>query len=83
MWILMPWLIQSLGKCPEFVSTVIHVLVTSRLDNYNMLFVELPLRLAQRLQLVQNDTVQVPSGAPSQSNIMAVLQDLNWLPISD
>lgn len=41
------------------LTTVIHITVTSRLDYCNMLYVELPLKLTQKLQLVQNAAAHV------------------------
>lgn len=47
----------------DSLNTVTHVLVTSRLDVYNMLYVGLPLKLVQKPQVVQNVAGQWLTGA--------------------
>lgn len=51
-------LLQSLSD----LTTVIHVMLTSRMDYYDTLYVSLPLRLIWNLQLVENAMAQVLQG---------------------
>ncbi|KAF7249222.1 Follistatin-related protein 4, partial [Varanus komodoensis] len=77
------WLIHQL--CPYLenncVATVTHILVTSRLDFCNVLYVGLPLKMVRILQLVQNRAARLLTGTGRCSHITPVLRQLHWLPI--
>lgn len=49
--------------CPLDLATVVHVLVTAHLDYCNTLCVGLPLKMVQKVQLVQNGTAYVATEA--------------------
>lgn len=62
--------------------TIVHALVTSRLNYCNMRYVRLPLEMSWKLQLVQNALVHVLTGASRFHHIIPILQELYWLPIA-
>ena len=66
----------------EDLKTVVHVLVISRLDFCNALYVGLLLCLVQKLQLVQNMAARLVTGTPRGDHITPVLKSLHWLAIS-
>lgn len=53
---------------------VVHVLVISNLDYYNMLYMVLPLKMVWKLQLVQNAVVYVHTGDQWLSSCWATAQ---------
>ncbi|KAF7246708.1 hypothetical protein EYD10_07374, partial [Varanus komodoensis] len=61
--------------------TVTHVLVTSRLDFCNALYVGLPLKTVRILQLVQNRAARLLTGTGCYVHMTPVLRQLHWLPI--
>ena len=61
--------------------TLVHVLVISRLDYCNALYVGLPLRLMRKLQMVQNAAARPLSGTRKYQHISYILAALHWLPI--
>ena len=63
------------------LTTLVHVLVISRLDHCNTLYVGLPLRLMQKLQVVQNAAARLLSGVSKYYHISPILATLHWLPI--
>ncbi|KAF7251190.1 Enteropeptidase [Varanus komodoensis] len=75
------WLIHQLRPFLEndCLGTVTHVLVTSRLDFCNTLYVGLPLKMVQILQLVQNRAASLLTGTGRCSHITPVLRQLHWL----
>ncbi|KAF7237138.1 Protoheme IX farnesyltransferase [Varanus komodoensis] len=56
-------------------------LVTSQLDFYNVLYVGLPLKTVQILQLVQNRAARLLTGTGRCAPMTPVLYQLHWLPI--
>ncbi|KAF7246492.1 PDZ domain-containing RING finger protein 4, partial [Varanus komodoensis] len=77
------WLIHQLRPYLEYdcLATVTHALVTSRLDFCNALYVGLPLKTVQILQLVQNRAARLLTGTGRYVHMTPVLRQLHWLPI--
>ena len=77
------WRIAQL--CPYLdggaLTTLVHALVTSRLDHCNALYMGLPLRLMWKLQMVQNEAARLLSRARKFQHISPILAALYWLPI--
>uniref|UniRef100_A0A803SXZ5 Reverse transcriptase domain-containing protein n=1 Tax=Anolis carolinensis TaxID=28377 RepID=A0A803SXZ5_ANOCA len=73
-------LCSYLGK-PD-LATVVHALVTSRLDYCNALYVGLPLKTVQKLQLVQWEAAKLITRVAYREHITPLLRQLHWLPIS-
>uniref|UniRef100_A0A803TC32 Reverse transcriptase domain-containing protein n=1 Tax=Anolis carolinensis TaxID=28377 RepID=A0A803TC32_ANOCA len=69
-----------LGK--QDFATVVHALVTSRLDYCNALYVGLPLKTVWKLQLVQWEAARLITGAAFRERTTPLLRQLHWLPIS-
>ncbi|KAF7245550.1 hypothetical protein EYD10_08337 [Varanus komodoensis] len=71
--------------CPylenDCLVTVTHMLVTSRLDFCNTLYVGLPLKTIQMLQLVQSRAARLLPGTGHYVHMTPVLRQLHWLPI--
>ncbi|KAF7251321.1 MAP3K7 C-terminal-like protein [Varanus komodoensis] len=65
----------------DCLATVTHALVTSRLGFCNTLYMGLPLKTVQILQLVQNRAARLLTGTGHCSHITPVLCQLHWLPI--
>ena len=65
----------------EACKTLIHALVTARLDYANALLYGLPQTTLQRLQRVQNCAARLVSRTRKYDHITPVLQHLHWLPI--
>ena len=61
--------------------TLVHMLVILRLDHCNALHVGLPLRLMQKLQMVQNAAARLLSGVRKYQHISPTLAVLHSLPI--
>ncbi|KAF7250970.1 Interleukin-1 receptor accessory protein-like 1, partial [Varanus komodoensis] len=76
-------LINQLRPYLEYdcLATVTHVLVTSRLDFCNTLYVGLPLKTVRILQLVQNRAARLLTGTGRYVHMTPVLRQLHWLPI--
>ncbi|KAF7248337.1 C3a anaphylatoxin chemotactic receptor [Varanus komodoensis] len=76
-------LIHQLRPYLEYdcLATVTHALVTSRLDFCNALYVGLPLKTVQILQLVQNRAARLLTGTGCYVHMTSVLRQLHWLPI--
>lgn len=65
----------------QHFETVIHAFVTSRLDNYNALYVGVSWSSIAHLQLVQNAAARLLTGTHKQEHIYPILASLHWLPV--
>ena len=63
------------------LTTLVHVLVVSRLDYCHALYVGLPLRLMRKVQMVQNTAVRLLTELKKYNHIFLTLVALHWLPI--
>lgn len=62
---------------------MVHALVASRLDYCNVLYMELPLKSAWKLLLVQNAVARILAREGCSRSHSLVLYHLFWLPIQD
>ena len=60
---------------------LVHVFVTSKLDNCNSLLAELPQYLLDKVQRVQNAAARLGSCTRKYDQITPVLKELHWLPV--
>lgn len=61
--------------------TLVHALVTSRIDYCNALLHGLPRCLLQRVQHVQNTAARIVTKTPRRHHITPILKGLHWLPV--
>ena len=66
---------------PEATKSLVHALVTSRLDYCNSLLYGLPKVLLNKLQRVQNVGARLVTKTPRHQHITPVLKELHWLPV--
>ena len=79
--------LRHIGKIRKYLSqeaanTLVHALVTSRLDNNNALLTNIPDNQIFRLQKLQNNAARVVSLTRKYDHITPVLKQLHWLPVS-
>ncbi|XP_061471923.1 uncharacterized protein LOC133379865 [Rhineura floridana] len=63
------------------LASVVHALVTSKLDYCNVLYMGLPLRTVQKLQLVKNAAARLVTGTRWFEHVKPILAHLHWLPV--
>ena len=64
-------------------STIIHVLISCRLDYCNSLLYNVPTHKIDRLQRLQNQCARILTNSPRREHITPVLKSLDWLKIKD
>lgn len=76
-------LLRKLAPLLSFTAlcTVVSALIISRLDYGNALYVGLPDKLLNRLQVVMNNAARFVFGLPRRAHVTPLLQQLHWLPI--
>jgi len=62
--------------------TIVHALITSRLDNLNSLLHKLPDCELDRLQKTQNTAARLIYKQPRENDITPTLKTLHWLPVT-
>ena len=65
----------------ESCATVIHAMVTSRLDFHNGLLAGAPEKSLSRLQVAQNNAARLLTGTNRRAHMTPVLSHLHWLPV--
>ena len=78
--------LRSIGQIRRYLTedsctTLVHSLVSTRIDYCNSLLVNLPACSLQKLQRVLNTAARIVSLRPKRDDIIPVLISLHWLPI--
>ena len=75
--------IRHIRHCltPEATNTLVHSLVTSRLDNGNALLYGISKSLVKKLQMIQNSATRLVCGVKMFDHITPVLRKLHRLPV--
>ena len=80
--------IRDIGKNRNLLSynacsTIIHALISCRLNYCNFLLYNVPTHKTDRLQRLQNQCARILTKSPSIEHITPVLKSLHWLKIQD
>ena len=80
--------IRNIGKIRNLLSynacsTIIHALISCRLDYCNSLLYNVPTHKTDRLQRLQNQCAHILTKSPRREHITPVLKSLHWLKIQD
>ena len=75
--------VNSIRKILTFdtAATIIHALITSRIDNGNSLLFGITDHLLHKLQLLQNAAARILTKTRKFDHITPILKDLHWLPV--
>ena len=73
--------IRNIGKIAW--STIIHALISCRLDYCNYILYNVPKSKTDRLQRLQNQCARILTKSPRREHITPVLKKLHWLKIQD
>lgn len=78
--------IRNIGKIRKYLTTaatksLVHGLVTSRIDYCNSLLYGLPVSCMDKLQRIQNVSARLVTRTPRRAHITPVLKQLHWLPL--
>lgn len=78
--------LRNIGRIRRYLpekatKTLVHSLVTSRMDYCNSLLVGINASQVRRLQLVQNAAARLVTRTKKSDHITPVLKELHWLPI--
>jgi hypothetical protein len=65
----------------EAAATLVHALISSKLDNLNSLLCGIPDYLIGKLQLIQNNAARIVTRRKKYEHITPLLKQLHWLPI--
>ena len=77
--------IGRIRNLPTFNATaqLIHALITSSLDFYNIILYNLSNKQIERLQRIHNQAERMLKRIPRRNHITPVLRELHWLKIHD
>ena len=80
--------LRSIGRIRNLLTfdataQLIHALITSRLDFYNIILYNLPNKQIERLQWIQKQAARMLKRIPWRNHITPVLRELHWLKIYD
>ena len=80
--------IRNIGKIRNLLSydacsTIIHALISCRLDYCNSILYNVPKSKTDRLQRLQNQCARILTKSPCREHITPVLMKLHWLKIQD
>ena len=75
--------LQQLKKCIDrpTLESIIHSFISSKIDNCNIIFYNLPKYQIQKIQRIQNSAARLLSGTSRYSRITPILKELHWLPV--
>ena len=76
--------IRNIGQISyDACSTIIHALISCRLDYCNSILYNVPKSKTDRLQRLPNQCARILTKAPRREHITSVLKKLHWLKIQD
>ncbi len=75
--------ISRIKKCLNYdaTQTVIHALISSRLDYCNSLLAGVPKCVTEKMQYLQNSAARVLTGTRKFEHITPILKEIHWLPV--
>ena len=75
--------ISRIRKClnHDALESVIHALISSKLDYCNSLLAGVPKCVMQKLQYLQNSAARVLTGTRKFEHITPILREIHWLPV--